>query len=194
MAEIPPPNSINIHQPAEGIDTQQQQPGAGAIINTQQLENEPQAVSSTQQLEPQAIPWSTGLCDCFSDCFLCCKTCICPCVTFGQNAEIIDQGSSACAVDAVIYVVIHHFSCCFISFMYACYYRRKFRLQYGLKASPCPDFCAHSFCHYCALCQEHRELKNLGYLMTIGWNANVERRAQQGVTLMAPVVETGMHR
>ncbi|OMP07511.1 hypothetical protein COLO4_07275 [Corchorus olitorius] len=117
-----------------------------------------------------------------------------PVLLFGQNAEIIDQGASACAVDAVIYVVIHHFSCCFISFMYACYYRRKFRLQYGLKASPCPDFCAHCFCHYCALCQEHRELKNLGYLMTIGWNANVERRAQQGVTLMAPVVETGMHR
>ncbi|OMO99775.1 hypothetical protein COLO4_13088 [Corchorus olitorius] len=103
--------------------------------------------------------------------FVSCKTCICPCVTFGQNAEIIDQGASACAVDAVITW-----------------------LQYGLKASPCPDFCAHCFCHYCALCQEHRELKNLGYLMTIGWNANVERRAQQGVTLMAPVVETGMHR
>ncbi|CAN7064019.1 unnamed protein product, partial [Brassica oleracea var. botrytis] len=34
---------------------------------------------------------STGFCDCFSDCKNCCITCWCPCITFGQVAEIVDQ-------------------------------------------------------------------------------------------------------
>ncbi|XWS34461.1 hypothetical protein CRYUN_Cryun21dG0040500 [Craigia yunnanensis] len=112
--------------------------------------------------------WSTGLCDCFSDCSLCCKTCICPCITFGQNPEVIDQGSSSCALNAVLYVVVHHLAGCGLSFIYACYYRQKFRHLYGLEASPCHDICVHRFCHYCALCQEHRELRNQGFDMTIG--------------------------
>ncbi|GKV52770.1 hypothetical protein SLEP1_g59336 [Rubroshorea leprosula] len=38
-------------------------------------------------------PWSSGLCDCLSDIPNCCITCWCPCVTFGQIAEIVDRGS-----------------------------------------------------------------------------------------------------
>ncbi|KAL3501925.1 hypothetical protein ACH5RR_036374, partial [Cinchona calisaya] len=45
---------------------------------------------------PANIPgtWSTGLCDCFSDVPNCCLTFWCPCITFGQLAEIVDKGST----------------------------------------------------------------------------------------------------
>ncbi|PHU17419.1 hypothetical protein BC332_13114 [Capsicum chinense] len=44
------------------------------------------------------VPWSTGLCDCMSDPKNCCITLWCPCITFGQVAEIIDKGSNSCAL------------------------------------------------------------------------------------------------
>ncbi|KAF7133024.1 hypothetical protein RHSIM_Rhsim09G0092400 [Rhododendron simsii] len=36
-------------------------------------------------------PWSTGLFSCFDDVPNCCITCWCPCITFGQIAEIADE-------------------------------------------------------------------------------------------------------
>lgn len=42
---------------------------------------------------PSATPWSTGLCHCFDDPANCLITCICPCITFGQIAEIVNKGS-----------------------------------------------------------------------------------------------------
>ncbi|CAH1420250.1 unnamed protein product [Lactuca virosa] len=38
--------------------------------------------------------WSTGLCECDSDVSNCCITCWCPCIPFGQIAEIADKGST----------------------------------------------------------------------------------------------------
>ncbi|KAK6924067.1 PLAC8 motif-containing protein [Dillenia turbinata] len=39
--------------------------------------------------------WSTGLCHCCDDPANCLITCICPCVTFGQIAEIANRGSTS---------------------------------------------------------------------------------------------------
>ncbi|KAI3696287.1 hypothetical protein L1987_79299 [Smallanthus sonchifolius] len=38
--------------------------------------------------------WSSGLCACCSDVPNCCLTCWCPCITFGQIAEIVDKGNT----------------------------------------------------------------------------------------------------
>nr|GEY18647.1 PLAC8 motif-containing protein [Tanacetum cinerariifolium] len=38
------------------------------------------------------VEWSTGLCDCTEDMSSCCMTCWCPCITFGQIAEVVDKG------------------------------------------------------------------------------------------------------
>lgn len=37
--------------------------------------------------------WSTGLCHCCDDPANCLITCFCPCVTFGQIAEIVNKGA-----------------------------------------------------------------------------------------------------
>ncbi|PPS16325.1 hypothetical protein GOBAR_AA04243 [Gossypium barbadense] len=101
-----------------------------------------------------------------------CMTIFCPCITFGRSAEIINKGS--------IFLP---------SIFYGCIHRRRLRGQYGLKQSPCNDFLVHCFCHYCALCQEYRQLKYQGFDMKRGWKGN----QNPGVT-MAPVTEGGMKR
>ncbi|KAJ7954297.1 protein PLANT CADMIUM RESISTANCE 2-like [Quillaja saponaria] len=138
-------------------------------------------------------PWSTGLCDCFSDCRNCCITWWCPCITFGQVAEIVDKGSTSCGASGALYALIALVTGC--PCFYSCFYRTKLRQQYMLKEKPCGDCLVHCCCGYCALCQEYRELQNRGFDMAIGWHGNVEQR-NRGVAMApaAPKVEEGMTR
>ncbi|CAI9118127.1 OLC1v1019652C1 [Oldenlandia corymbosa var. corymbosa] len=132
--------------------------------------------------------WSTGLCDCFSDVPNCCLTCWCPCITFGQIAEIVDQGSTSCEASGALYTLISLVTGC--ACIYSCFYRSKMRKHYNLPESPCGDCLVHFCCESCALCQEHRELKNRGFDMSIGWQGNMENQARRGVA-MAPVSQQG---
>ncbi|KAA8532535.1 hypothetical protein F0562_032649 [Nyssa sinensis] len=139
------------------------------------------------------VPWSTGLCGCFEDVPNCCITCWCPCISFGQIAEIVDKGSTSCGVSGSLYALITWLTGC--GCCYSCLYRSKMRNQYMLHESPCNDCLVHCFCEECALCQEYRELKNRGFDMTIGWEGNVQR--QNGGVAMAqsaPVMGERMSR
>ncbi|GLT36095.1 hypothetical protein SLA2020_104980 [Shorea laevis] len=135
-------------------------------------------------------PWSSGLCDCFSDIPNCCITCWCPCVTFGQIAEIVDRGSTSCVASGALYALIAWFTGC--ACIYSCFYRSRMRKQYTLQESPCADCLTHFCCERCALCQEYRELKGRGFDMSLGWHGNMQRQ-NMGVQ-MAPVMEGGMQR
>ncbi|XVF50630.1 hypothetical protein PTKIN_Ptkin04bG0117200 [Pterospermum kingtungense] len=125
--------------------------------------------------------WSSGLCSCCEDCSSCLTTCCCPCITFGQNAEIVDRGTTTCVGAGVFYYLLAHACCCSI---YTCTYRKKLRSMYGLKEEPCADFFVHCFCHCCAICQEYRELQSQGFDPSVGWLANVDRLNRGGA--MAP--------
>ncbi|GJW76192.1 cell number regulator 7-like protein [Tanacetum coccineum] len=46
----------------------------------------------------QQSKWSSGLCDCGNNAGTCFITCCLPCVTFGQIAEVLDEGRSSCAL------------------------------------------------------------------------------------------------
>ncbi|PON62728.1 PLAC8 motif-containing protein [Parasponia andersonii] len=145
-------------------------------------------------LRPRApVPWSTGLCDCFSDVRNCCITCWCPCITFGQIAEIVDKGSTSCGASGALYTLI---ACVTgVACFYSCFYRSKMRQQYTLEESPCGDCLTHCFCENCALCQEYRELQSRGFNMDIGWHGNVEERNREvAMGPVAPTVEGGMTR
>ncbi|XP_062177681.1 cell number regulator 2-like [Alnus glutinosa] len=139
-----------------------------------------------------AVPgrWSTGLCHCCDDPANCLITCFCPCITFGQIADIVGRGSSPCALSCVVYGVIQYLTA--LACLCSCIYRSKLRAQYNLEESPCVDCLVHCCCETCALCQEYRELKNRGFDMWIGWEANLERQSR-GVTV-APTVAPGMTR
>ncbi|KAK6146743.1 hypothetical protein DH2020_020612 [Rehmannia glutinosa] len=112
------------------------------------------------------VPWSTGLCDCFSD------------------------FSNSCGQSGALYTLLACVTGC--PCFYSCFYRSKMRQQYLLHESPCGDCLVHCFCESCALCQEYRELKNRGFDMSIGWHGNVERQ-NRGV-VMAPITEGEMSR
>ncbi|KAJ6791422.1 cell number regulator 2-like [Iris pallida] len=141
-------------------------------------------------LYQKPIKWSTGLCACTDDCGNCCTTCWCPCITFGQVAEIVDNGSSACGASGALYALVMVLTGC--QCVYSCFYRTKMRRQYGLEESPCNDCLIHCCCEQCALCQEYRELKGRGFDMNIGWHANMERRA--GTVAAPPPVQGSMTR
>ncbi|KAF3974860.1 hypothetical protein ACB098_02G165000 [Castanea mollissima] len=138
---------------------------------------------------PSATPWSTGLCHCFDDPANCLITCICPCITFGQIAEIVNKGSVSCAASGSLYGLLLGLTA--LPCLYSCFYRSRLRGQYDLAEDPCVDCLVHFCCETCALCQEYRELRSRGFDMGIGWQANMERQSR-GVTL--PPVVGGMTR
>ncbi|KAK2968102.1 hypothetical protein RJ640_029235, partial [Escallonia rubra] len=81
-----------------------------------------------------------------------CVTCWCPCITFGRIAEIVDEGTTSCAVSGTIYALIMHFTgwgCC----CYSSLYRSKMRRRYTLLEEPSADCLVHCCCHKCALRQ-----------------------------------------
>ncbi|XP_052179867.1 protein PLANT CADMIUM RESISTANCE 4-like [Diospyros lotus] len=121
--------------------------------------------------------WSTELFDCMSDPDNAIITALCPCVTFGQIAEIVDKGQTSCATSGMIYGAI---ACCIaMPCLISCSYRTKLRSQFRLKESPAPDWLTHCCCECCALCQEYRELRRRGFDPSIGWIGNVSKQQQQ---------------
>ncbi|GAV66649.1 PLAC8 domain-containing protein, partial [Cephalotus follicularis] len=122
-----------------------------------------------------------------------CITFWCPCITFGQIAEIVDKGTTSCGVSGALYAVISMLTGC--ACIYSCFYRSKMRRQHMLQESPCNDCCIHFWCESCALCQEYRELKYRGFDMSLGLQGNIDGQ-NQGVHMgpMAPVTQPGMSR
>ncbi|KAM7266018.1 hypothetical protein ACFE04_003701 [Oxalis oulophora] len=136
-----------------------------------------------------ATRWSTGLCHCCDDPANSLITCFCPCVTFGQIAEIVNKGEIPCAMSGAIYGLLLGFTG--LSCLYSCFYRSRLRGQFDLPEEPCADCLVHFCCETCSLCQEYRELKNRGFDMGIGWQANMDR---QGRGITSPPVFGAMSR
>ncbi|XP_050275472.1 protein PLANT CADMIUM RESISTANCE 2-like [Quercus robur] len=164
-----------------------QAPVTGIPVNTYQPQAAPFQVQSSAP-----VPWSTGLCDCCDDVGNCCITCWCPCITFGQIAEIVDRGTTSCVASGALYALINWLTGC--GCLYSCCYRSKIRRQYALQEGSCGDCIVHCCCEHCALCQEYRELKHQGFDLSIGWQGNVEQRTQGVMTATAPVIQGGMNR
>ncbi|KAM0930363.1 hypothetical protein ACQ4PT_001084 [Festuca glaucescens] len=138
-------------------------------------------------------PWSTGLFDCMEDPGICCLTCICPCITFGLMAEIVDRGATSSGASGAMYIGMGIMTGWGCQWIYTCFYRTKMRAQYGLQETPYPDCCVTGFCEPLAICQQFRELRNRGFVMDIGWHANMELQQQQGRGGGAATVPPAMH-
>ncbi|XP_050273342.1 protein PLANT CADMIUM RESISTANCE 7-like [Quercus robur] len=160
--------------------------------NESKTESTPQAPAS--DTSPPEGQWSTGICGCFDDVTSCCVTCWCPCITFGRTAEIVDKGKISCftaARNCFMLAYVFGIGAC----IYTCTYRAKLRAHYSLPPKPCGDCCVHYFCFYCALCQEHRELKNRGLDPEGGWvAAEANAKKLRGRTTAPPVPSPGMTR
>ncbi|KAL4573535.1 hypothetical protein LXL04_020345 [Taraxacum kok-saghyz] len=128
----------------------------------------------TQYLAPTQA-WRNGLFDCADDPENAIITACFPCITFGQIAEIVDNGQTSCATSGLIYGL---FAAIGIPCIMSCTYRTKIRNHYGLLEDPAPDWLTHCFCEWCALCQEYRELKFHGLDPAIGWQGNMAKNQQ----------------
>ncbi|XP_026379264.1 protein PLANT CADMIUM RESISTANCE 6-like [Papaver somniferum] len=140
---------------------------------------------------PGTNAWTTGLFDCMDDPNNALITFCVPCFTFGQIAEIIDEGQTTCSTSGIMYAAVSFFTAlpCLIS----CGYRSKLRNKYDLIEAPAADWVTHVFCEVCALCQVYRELKNRGYDPAIGWHGNQMRhQMQQQQVQMAPPMNQNM--
>lgn len=117
------------------------------------------------------VQWSSGICACCDDMQSCCVGLLCPCFLFGKNAEFLGSGTfmGSCMTHFILWVLVNTVCClatdgillglpgCFVA-CYTCGYRRELRLKYNLPEEPCGDFVTHFFCHFCAICQEYREI------------------------------------
>ncbi|CAL9031575.1 unnamed protein product [Prunus brigantina] len=160
---------------AQGVPVQQPhyQPGPLNHINLQNVGTE---------------GWSSELFDCMDDPMNALTTAFVPCLTFGQIAEIVDNGTTSCAISGLFYGLIASFLG--VPFIMSCTYRTKLRSMFGLVEAPAPDWVTHLFCEPCALCQEYRELQIRGIDPSIGWIGNLQRnpnlQQQLRANMMAP--------
>ncbi|WOK94325.1 hypothetical protein Cni_G03027 [Canna indica] len=127
-------------------------------------------------------PWTTGLFDCGrNETTNVTLTTCCPCVTFGQIAEILDEGNTRCTVASLMYALLVPALCtCWIL---GANNRQQLRQKYNLVQAPAEDCILHFFCPCCALCQEFRELQNRGIDPSLGWMGYL---AQQQETKTVP--------
>lgn len=149
------------------------------------------AIGSQYLAPTQGWSNNNGLFDCAEDPENAIITACFPCITFGQIAEIVDNGQTSCATSGLIYTLISAFIG--IPCIMSCSYRTKIRSRYGLMETPAPDWVTHFFCEWCALCQEYRELKAQGFDPAIGWQGNLARNQQmQQYPVMTPPMNQTM--
>ncbi|ESR58598.1 hypothetical protein CICLE_v10021961mg [Citrus x clementina] len=135
---------------------------------------------------PSDEDWTTGICGCFSDLESCATGFLCPCVLFGRNVETLRddipwanacvchgmciEGGLALAAATVLFHGIDpktSFLICeglffawWMCGIYTGLLRQSLQKKYHLKNAPCDPCLVHCCLHWCALCQEHREMKN----------------------------------
>ncbi|CAK7349756.1 unnamed protein product [Dovyalis caffra] len=152
----------------------------------QAAQSEPQVVQFPPKSPVNGIPmqmnqqqgtWTTGIFDCMEDPTNALQTALFPCVTYGQIAEIVDNGQTTCATNGMIYGMVGF--CIGMPCLVSCGNRSKLRAKYGLMEDPAPDSLTHCLFECCALCQEYRELNNRGLDPSIGWQGNVARQSMQ---------------
>ncbi|XP_021721817.1 cell number regulator 6-like [Chenopodium quinoa] len=135
---------------------------------------------------PGDEPWSSGIFGCTQDTESCWTGLFCPCVLFGRNVErlrddtpwttpcvchavFVEGGMALAAATAWTYGIDPRTTCLIWEGLFFTWWmcgiytglaRQSLQRQYHLKNSPCDPCLVHCCMHWCALCQEHREMKS----------------------------------
>ncbi|KAM7494630.1 hypothetical protein LguiB_029239 [Lonicera macranthoides] len=139
-----------------------------------------------ESFEPPANePWTTEIFGCAEDTESCWTGVFCPCVLFGRNYErlredtpwtspcichaiFVEGGIALAAATAIFHGVDPRASFLigegllfswWMCGIYTGLVRQTLQKKYHLKNSPCDPCAVHCCMHWCALCQEHREMK-----------------------------------
>ncbi|KAG6504081.1 hypothetical protein ZIOFF_036409 [Zingiber officinale] len=135
---------------------------------------------------PADEAWTTGICGCAEDPESCWTGLFCPCVLFGRNVErlredvpwtnpcichalCVEGGIALAAATAIFHGIDPETSfligeglvfAWWICGTYTGIVRKSLQQKYHLKNSPCDPCAVHCCMHWCAICQEHREMKS----------------------------------
>ncbi|KAG8363417.1 hypothetical protein BUALT_Bualt19G0020200 [Buddleja alternifolia] len=136
---------------------------------------------------PADEDWNTGIFGCSEDRDSCLTGLFCPCVLFGHNiatfnedissqracishAVFIEGGITFAALATTFSGYIDPDTMCLITegllfawglcAIYTGMGRQSLQRKYHLKDSPCDPCLVHCCLHWCAICQEHREMQN----------------------------------
>ncbi|KAL8520250.1 hypothetical protein ACS0TY_010976 [Phlomoides rotata] len=136
---------------------------------------------------PADEPWTTGIFDCAEDAESFRMGLFCPCILFGRNVEqvredtpwtgpcichaiFVEGGLAFAAATAALHGFIDPrttfligeglFFSWWMCGIYTGLMRQSLQKKYHLKNSPCDPCLVHCCLHWCALCQEHREMKS----------------------------------
>ncbi|KAL3649424.1 Cell number regulator 6 [Castilleja foliolosa] len=133
---------------------------------------------------PADEDWATGIFGCTEDHESCLTGLFCPCVLFGRNVATFNEDiteQSACVGHAVCVeggIALAVFTAAFngidpdtvclltegllfawwVCGIYTGLGRQLLQRKYHLKNSPCDPCMVHCCFHWCAICQEHREM------------------------------------
>ncbi|KAI4332742.1 hypothetical protein L6164_017625 [Bauhinia variegata] len=149
--------------------------------------NECRQVLPESYAPPADEPWTTGIFGCAEDRESCLTGLFCPCVLFGRNVEslrddntpwttpcichaiCVEGGIALATATAILHGVVEPgttfliceglFFAWWMCGIYTGLVRQTLQKKYHLKNSPCDPCCVHCCFHWCALCQEHREMK-----------------------------------
>ncbi|XP_038681969.1 cell number regulator 6 [Tripterygium wilfordii] len=140
-----------------------------------------------ESYEPPADEdWTSGIFGCAKDTDSCWTGLFCPCVLFGRNVETLREDipwQNACVCHAMCVeggmvlaaaTAMFHgidpktsFLICesllfawWMCGIYTGLFRQSLQTRYHLKNSPCDPCLVHCCLHWCALCQEHSEMKS----------------------------------
>nr|XP_010915859.1 protein PLANT CADMIUM RESISTANCE 7-like [Elaeis guineensis] len=180
VAPYPPPPATMPQHPPVATGTPVSFPPAGPVIPQQHMN-----VGGSPYPLKVGNPWTTGLFDCDQNSTNAVMTAFFPCVTFGQIAEILDEGQTSCTLGSFMHGLLLPVLACSIL---GTSYRQKVRQKYNLVQAPAEDWSVHLFCPYCALCQEYRELQNRGIDPSIGWMGYLAQ--QQEANMIPPMVHS----
>ncbi|KAL9258366.1 Cell number regulator 6-like protein [Drosera capensis] len=130
--------------------------------------------------------WTTGICGCAENPNSCWTGLFCPCVLFGRNIESFREEipwMNACVCHAIFVeggIALAAATALFSGYIdpntlrllgegllftwwicgiYNGLFREELQRKYHLQVSPCDPCLVHCCMHWCALCQEHREMK-----------------------------------
>ncbi|KAK9048354.1 hypothetical protein SSX86_032683 [Deinandra increscens subsp. villosa] len=175
-----------LQAPVEIDSRELNQPVEVPQLNVQKCEGCGQALP--ESFEPPAIePWTTGIFDCAEDRESCRTGLFCPCVLFGRNYEASRDDYASATVPCVLHAVFvegglavaatvaafnglidpmaSYYLCEGLLFSwwlcgaYTSIVRLMLHNKYHLENEPCDPCLVHCCLHWCALCQEHREMK-----------------------------------
>uniref|UniRef100_A0A6T8K5U9 Uncharacterized protein n=1 Tax=Hemiselmis andersenii TaxID=464988 RepID=A0A6T8K5U9_HEMAN len=114
--------------------------------------------------------WSSSLCNCCNlGCGFCLLASCCPCIVFGQEADLLVNEEIPFLSDlrpygCWLYCAADHLAQCIgspipLGWVFGMQARSAVRDRYGIKEEPCCDCCVACCCAPCALVQEMSELR-----------------------------------